>query len=147
MPMFATIEYAEASAEVRRVYDDIMQTRRTDVVSVYWKTLANNPTLLQETWSQFKRVMLEDGALDPMTRELIYLAVSITNRCDYCVSAHTRTARALGMSDAVHAELMSIVSLANGANQMAIGYQIRPADAAEPRTAARSNSAARGPTS
>ena len=128
MPLASPVEYDQASADVRVVYDDIMRTRKTDRVTIFWRTLANNPQLLLETWSQFKRVMLTPGELDPLTKELLYLAVSITNRCDYCVAAHAGTARALGMSDGVQGELMSIVALANGANQIAVGYQIGVSD-------------------
>lgn len=118
-----TVEYDQASADVREVYDDIMATRNTDEVTVYWRTIARHPPTLRRTWETFKAVMGE-GELDALTKEMIYLAVSVTNRCNYCTEAHTRAATRLGMSEAMFGELLAVVSLANGANQLAIGYQI-----------------------
>ena len=117
------VEYSEASPEVRVIYDDIMSTRGTDYVTNYWRTIARHPATLRRTWMTFKEVMA-DGALDSLTKEMIYLAVSVTNRCDYCVEAHTKAARSLGMSEEMFGEVMAVVSVANGANQLAIGYGV-----------------------
>jgi AhpD family alkylhydroperoxidase len=110
------IEYAEASAEVRAVYGDIMKTRQVDWVNNYWKVLAHHPPTLQRMWANLKEVMAP-GALDPLTKELIYLAVSITNGCDYCVASHGAGARKKGMTAAQQAELIAIVGLANETNR------------------------------
>ncbi len=128
MPTVAVVEYQDASPEVRAVYDDIMATRRTDAVTSYWKTIAHHPPTLHQTWNQFKTTMAA-GVLDPMMKEMLYLAVSVTNRCNYCIEAHTRAARALGMTEPMLGELMAVIALANGANQLAVGYQLEPASA------------------
>ena len=117
------IEYAEASAEVRAVYDDIMATRKTDVVNNFWKALASHPPLLRRTWDSVKQIMAP-GALDPLTKELVYLAVSATNGCTYCVASHTASARKHGMTDAMLGELMAVVGMANETNRLADGYQV-----------------------
>jgi AhpD family alkylhydroperoxidase len=117
------IEYAEASAEVRAVFDDIMATRKVDWVNNFWKALANHPPTLQRTWESVKAVMA-DGALDPLTKEMVYLAVSATNGCEYCINAHTASARKAGMSDEMLGELMAVVGMANETNRLADGYQI-----------------------
>ena len=117
------IEYAEASAEVRAVYDDIMATRKTDAVNNFWKALASHPPLLRRTWDSVKQVMAP-GALDPLTKELVYLAVSATNGCTYCVASHTAAARKQGMNDAMLGELMAVVGMANETNRLADGYQV-----------------------
>jgi AhpD family alkylhydroperoxidase len=121
------IEYAAASPEVRAVYDDIMATRKTDWVNNYWKVLAHHPPTLRRMWANAKEVM-GAGALDPLTKELIYLAVSITNACRYCMASHGAAARNKGMSDAQHAELVAIVGLANETNRhaAALDLQIDP---------------------
>src|SRR3954452_13266450 len=110
MPIIEMTEYENAGAEVRAVYDDIMATRRTNAVTPYWKTIAHHPPTLKRTWEQFKATMAA-GALDPLMKEMIYLAVSVTNRCNYCIDAHTRAARALGMTDTMHGELLAVVAL------------------------------------
>jgi AhpD family alkylhydroperoxidase len=115
MPTVRMVEYEQADEEVRAVYEDIMATRRTDAVTPYWKTIAHHPATLKRTWEQFKATVA-GGALDPLTKEMLYIAVSVTNRCDYCIEAHTRAARALGMTEAMLGELMAVVALANGAN-------------------------------
>ena len=117
------VEYAEASAEVRAVYDDIMATRKVDWVNNFWKALASHPPTLQRTWESVKSVMA-DGALDPLTKEMVYLAVSATNGCEYCINAHTASARKAGMSDEMLGELMAVVGMANETNRLADGYQI-----------------------
>jgi AhpD family alkylhydroperoxidase len=117
------IEYAEASDEVRAVYDDIMATRKVDWINNFWKALAHHPPTLQRTWESIKSVMA-DGALDPLTKEMVYLAVSATNGCEYCIASHTASARKAGMSDEMLGELMAVVGMANETNRLADGYQI-----------------------
>jgi len=117
------IEYADASAEVCAVYDDIMATRKTDRVNNFWKALASHPPTLVRTWDSVKAVTAP-GALDPLTKEMIYLAVSATNGCDYCTASHTASARKAGMTDEMLGELMAVVGMANETNSLADGYQI-----------------------
>jgi AhpD family alkylhydroperoxidase len=117
------IEYENASPEVRAVYDDLMATRRTDRISNFWKALASDPVTLRRTWESVKQIMAP-GALDALTKEMIYVAVSATNQCAYCIAAHTVAARNAGMSDAMFAELMSVVGMANETNRLASGYQV-----------------------
>jgi AhpD family alkylhydroperoxidase len=112
------VEYAQASAEVRAVYDDIMATRKTDWVNNYWKVLARHPPSLRRMWANAKEVM-GPGALDPLTKELIYMAVSVTNGCDYCIASHGAAARSKGMTLEQHAELVAIIGLANETNRHA----------------------------
>jgi AhpD family alkylhydroperoxidase len=121
------IEYAEASAEVRAVYDDIMATRKVDWVNNFWKVLAHDPPALQRIWSNIKQVMAP-GALDPLTKELVYLAVSVTNGCRYCIASHGAGARAKGMTEQQLSELMAVIGLANETNRLATGYDV-PVDA------------------
>lgn len=123
MPTVTMIEYADASPEVRAVYDDIMATRKVDWVNNFWKVLAAHPPTLKRTWESIKQVMAP-GALDPLTKEMIYLAVSITNGCEYCTYSHTAGARKAGMSDAMHGELLAIVGMANETNRLADGYRV-----------------------
>jgi AhpD family alkylhydroperoxidase len=117
------IEYADASPEVRAVYDDIKATRQTDWINNFWKTLAHDPDTLGRTWTRIKQIMAP-GALDALTKELIYVAVSVTNQCGYCVASHTVAARKAGMSDAMFAEFLAVVGLANETNVLASGYQV-----------------------
>jgi AhpD family alkylhydroperoxidase len=117
------IEYSEASAEVRVVYDDIMKTRGVDWVNNFWKALANDPALLARVWAQVKEVMAS-GALDPLVKEMIYVAVSATNGCEYCTYSHTAAARKKGMTDAMFMELMAVVGLANQTNRLANGLRV-----------------------
>ncbi len=117
------IDYEAASAEVRAVYDDIMATRGTDWVNNFWKALANDPATLRRTWDSVKQVMAP-GALDPLVKEMIYVAVSVTNNCGYCINSHTAAARKAGMSDAMLAELLAVVGMANETNRLANGYQV-----------------------
>ena len=123
MATFGLIEYADANPEVRAVYDDIMATRKTDWINNFWKALAHDPAVLRRTWEDTKQLMAP-GALDAVTKELIYLAVSVTNGCHYCVAAHTVSARKKGMTDAMFREMMAITGLANSNNRLANGYQI-----------------------
>jgi len=117
------IEYSQASPEVKVVYDDIMKTRGTDWVNNFWKVLANDPALLARTWAQVKQVMAP-GALDPLVKEMVYVAVSATNGCEYCTFSHTAAARKKGMSDAMLMELMAVVGLANQTNRLANGLRV-----------------------
>ena len=114
--MTRLVEYADASPEVRAVYDDIMATRKTDWVNNFWKALANDPPTLRRIWANVREVM-GPGALDPLTKELLYIAVSATNGCRYCIASHGAAARAKGMTDAQYAELLAIVGLANLTNR------------------------------
>ena len=123
MATFSLIEYDAAPAEVRAVYDDIQATRKTDYINNFWKALAHNPQCLLATWQRVKQIMAP-GALDPLTKEMIYLAVSATNQCGYCIASHTASARKAGMSDAMLDELMAVVGLANELNRLAAGYQV-----------------------
>ena len=117
------IEYEDATEEVRLVYEDIMTTRGSDWVNNFWKTLATQPELLKRTWEGVKAVMA-DGALDPLTKEMIYIAVSATNSCNYCTNSHTAAARTKGMTDEMFAELMAVVGMANQTNSLANGFQV-----------------------
>ena len=117
------VEHAEASPEVRAVYDDIMATRKTDRVNNFWKALANHPPTLRRTWESVKEVMAP-GALDPLTKEMVYPAVSASNGCDYCIVSHTVSARKAGMTDAMLGEVMAVVGMANETNRLADGYQV-----------------------
>jgi AhpD family alkylhydroperoxidase len=121
------IEYADASPEVRAVYDDIMATRKTDWVNNYWKVLAHHPPTLRRMWANLKEVM-GPGALDPLTKELIYMAVSVTNGCKYCIASHGAAARNKGMTAEQHAELVAIIGLANETNRHVIALDV-PIDA------------------
>ncbi len=117
------IEYQQASTEVRAVFDDIKRTRKVDDVNNFWKLLANEPRMLHHTWESLKSIM-GDGALDPLIKELIYVAVSITNNCDYCMASHTAAARAKGANDAQINELYAVVALANMTNRLANAYKV-----------------------
>ena len=117
------IEYAEATAEVRAVYDDIMATRKVDRVNNYWKVLAHHPPTLKRMWANSKEVMAA-GALDPLTKELIYIAVSVTNACDYCIASHGAAARNKGMTPEQFSELVAIIGLANETNRHAAALDL-----------------------
>jgi AhpD family alkylhydroperoxidase len=117
------IEYEAAPAEVRAVYDDIMATRKVDRVNNFWKVLANHPATLQQVWAEVKLVMAP-GALDPLTKEMIYVAVSATNGCEYCTHSHTAGARAKGMTEEMLGELLAVTALANKTNRLANGYRV-----------------------
>lgn len=123
MATLGLIEYADASAEVRAIYDDIMATRQTDRVNNFWKALAHDPATLRRTWESVKQIM-GAGALDPLTKEMIYVAVSATNQCGYCIASHTAAARKAGMTDSMFAELLAVVGMANETNRLASGYQV-----------------------
>jgi AhpD family alkylhydroperoxidase len=117
------IEYADAPAEVRAVYDDIMRTRGVDWINNFWKALANEPRELRRVWENVKQVMAP-GALDPLVKEMVYVAVSATNGCEYCTYSHTAAARKKGMSDAMLMELLAVVGLANETNRLANGLRV-----------------------
>ena len=117
------IEYENASAEVRAIYDDIMATRGTDWINNFWKALAHDPPALRRTWQSLKEIM-GPGTIDSLTKEMIYLAVSTTNKCGYCIASHTAAARKAGMTDQMLAELMAVVGMANETNRLASGYQV-----------------------
>jgi len=119
----ALIEYADASPEVRAVYDDIMTTRKIDWINNFWKALANDPATLKRTWEDIKQIMAP-GALDALVKEMIYVAVSVSNGCDYCIATHTAAARKKGMTDAMFHELMAVTGMANESNRLANGYRI-----------------------
>ncbi len=124
MATFGLIEYAEASSEVRAIYDDIMATRKTDWVNNFWKALACDPATLRRTWQSVKEIMSPSGALEPLVKEMIYVAVSATNQCAYCIASHTAAARKAGMTDEMFTELMAVVGMANETNRLASGYQV-----------------------
>jgi len=123
MSLVKLVEYAEASPEVRAVYDDIMKTRGTDWINNFWKALANDPAALRRMWQNVRQVMAP-GELDPLVKEMVYVAVSATNNCEYCTYSHTASARAKGMTDAMFMELMAVVGLANETNRLANGLRI-----------------------
>ena len=123
MASLNSIEHAEAGADVRAVYDDIMATRKTDWVNNFWKALAHDPAALERTWETAKQVM-GAGSLDPLTKEMVYLAVSMSNQCDYCIASHTAAARTKGMTDEQLKELIAVVGFANANNRIVAGYQV-----------------------
>jgi AhpD family alkylhydroperoxidase len=123
MATLGLVEYDAASPEVRAVYDDIMATRKTDWINNFWKALAHDPVTLRRTWASIKEIM-GPGAVDPLIKEMIYVAVSATNQCGYCIASHTAAARKAGMTDAMFAELIAVVGMANETNRLASGYQV-----------------------
>jgi AhpD family alkylhydroperoxidase len=123
MATFGLIEYEQATPEVRAVYDDIMTARRIDSVNNFWKAIAHHPSTLRRTWESIKQIMAP-GALDPLVKEMVYLAVSATNQCGYCIASHTAAARKAGMTPEMYAELMAVVGMANETNRLASGYQV-----------------------
>ena len=123
MPTLELIEYADALPEVSAVYDDIMATRKTDYINNFWKALARDPVTLRRTWESIKQIM-GPGALDPLTKELIYIAVSATNQCRYCIASHSASARKKGMTEEMFGELMAVVGMANETNALVAGYQV-----------------------
>jgi len=123
MSTFGLIEYRDASPEVRAIYDDIMAIRKTDWINNFWKAIAHDPVTLKRTWESIKQIMAP-GALDPLTKELIYVAVSVTNNCPYCIASHTASAFKKGMTDAMFGELQAIIGMANETNKLVTGYQV-----------------------
>jgi len=123
MATLGLIEYTDASPEVRAVFDDIMATRTTDWINNFWKAIAHDPATLKRTWEDIKQIMAP-GALDPLTKEMIYVAVSVTNQCHYCIASHTASAQKKGMTESMFKELMAVVSMANETNKTVTGYQV-----------------------
>jgi AhpD family alkylhydroperoxidase len=119
-----TDEQVAAVPAVRAVFDDIRATRKSDFVNNFWRALANQPELLERTWASVKQVMIEPGALDPLTKELVHIAVSTANSCSYCVHSHTAAARAKGLSDEQYGEFMAVIGLAARTNSLANSLQI-----------------------
>ena len=128
MPIGKFVEYEDASPEVRAVYDDIMATRKVDWINNFWKALAQDPATLKRTWESIKQVMAP-GALEPLTKEMIYVAVSVTNGCEYCINSHMAGARAKGMTDEMLAELIAVIGMANETNALVTGWQVEVDDA------------------
>lgn len=122
-PLLPAVEYDAAGPEVRAVYDEIMAARGTDWINDFWKVLANDPATLRRTWDSLRQVMAP-GALDPLVKEMLYIAVSITNGCTYCINSHTAAARAKGMSDAQLSELAAVVGMANETNALVTAWQV-----------------------
>ena len=133
MSLFGLIEYADASPEVRAVYDDIMATRKTDWINNFWKAIAHDPATLKRTWESIKQIMAP-GALDTLTKEMLYVAVSATNGCEYCIASHTVSAKNKGMTDAQFMELMAVVGMASETNRLVKGYQVEVDDRFKPQT-------------
>jgi AhpD family alkylhydroperoxidase len=123
MATLGLIEYVDASPEVRAVYDDIMATRKIDWINNFWKAIAHDPVTLRRTWEDIKQIMAP-GALDPLVKELLYVAVSVSNQCNYCIASHTASARKSGMTDEMFKELMAVVGMANETNRLVAGYQV-----------------------
>ena len=123
MATYGLIEYEDASLEVRAVYDDICRVRQTDYINNFWKALAHDPVTLRRTWESIRQIMAP-GALDALTKELVYVAVSVSNQCGYCIASHTASARKKGMTDDMFRELMAVVGMANESNRLSAGYQI-----------------------
>jgi AhpD family alkylhydroperoxidase len=119
-----TDEDVAAVLQVKAVFDDIRRTRNSDFVNNFWRALANQPSLLERTWASVKAVMIEPGALDPLTKEMIYIAVSTANSCTYCTHSHTASARSKGLTEEQYAELLSVISLASHTNSLANALQI-----------------------
>ncbi len=117
------IEYNDASADVREIFDEIKKARMIEEVNNFWKVLANDLATLRRTWQSLKEIM-GPGELDPLTKELLYIAVSVTNNCEYCIRSHTKSARAKGMTDAMFGELMAVVGMANETNTLVHGYEV-----------------------
>ncbi len=135
MAQVRLVNYDEAAPEARAVFDDIMKTRNTDYINNIWRALAVHPPLLKRFWKQMKEVMVKPSKLDPLTKELIYLAVSVNNNCEYCITSHTFAARKHGLDDAMLAEFNEIVALANAGNRLTMGLQVEPDERFRPKHA------------
>lgn len=133
MAQVKLVQDRDASSEVRSVFDDIRTTRNTDYVNNIWRALAVHPPLLKRFWSQMKEVMVKDSRIDPLAKEFIYLAVSITNNCEYCINSHIAAARKKGMDDQTLAELVEIVALANAGNRLTQGLQVEVDERFKPK--------------
>ena len=127
MPIFKTIDETKASGKVKKVFDNIKKERKIKNIPNFWKTIGNDPETLERTWSSLKEVMRK-GALDPLTKEMIYIAVSMTNSCEYCIRSHTAAARKKGMSDKMLKELIAVVGMANETNRLVESYQVEVDD-------------------
>jgi AhpD family alkylhydroperoxidase len=136
MAQVKLVNYAQASPEVRAVFDDIMATRGSDYINNIWRALAVHPPLLRRFWGLMKEVMVRPSRLDPLTKELIYLAVSITNSCEYCINSHIAAGRKKGLDDAMLAELNEIVALANAGNRLTTGFQVEVDEVFKPKAKA-----------
>jgi AhpD family alkylhydroperoxidase len=123
MSTFGCLEYQDANAEVKAIYDDIMATRKTDYINNFWKAIAHDPALLKRTWEGLKAIMAP-GALDPLTKELLYIAVSVTNNCQYCIASHTASGFSKGMTPEMFKELQQVIGMANATNKLVTGYQV-----------------------
>ncbi len=123
MSTFGLVEYKDASAEVKAIYDDILTTRKTDYINNFWKAIAHDPALLKRTWESLK-VIMGPGAIDPLTKELVYIAVSVTNNCQYCIASHTASAFGKGMTPEMFKELQAVIGMANATNKLVTGYQV-----------------------
>src|SRR5271165_202874 len=123
MSTFGCLEYQDANAEVKVIYDDIMASRKTDYINNFWKAIAHDPALLKRTWEGLKAIMAP-GALDPLTKELLYIAVSVTNNCLYCIASHTASAFSKGMTPEMFKELQQVIGMANATNKLVTGYQV-----------------------
>jgi AhpD family alkylhydroperoxidase len=123
MSQIKPVDYSAAAPEVKAVYDDIKATRQVEDVNNFWKFIANHPPTLERTWGSLKDIMAP-GALDPLIKELLYVAVSVTNNCGYCVASHTAAARRAGMTDEMFGELLAVVGMANETNRLAVGYRV-----------------------
>jgi AhpD family alkylhydroperoxidase len=132
VPLIKPVEYADAPPAVKVVYDDIMATRKVSAVNNFWKALAHDPDTLKRTWEEVRDVMAP-GALDPLVKEMIYVAVSATNGCEYCTYSHTASARKQGMNDAMLAEVLAVAALANKTNRLANGYRVEVDEAFKPK--------------
>ncbi|MBK9281310.1 MAG: carboxymuconolactone decarboxylase family protein [Candidatus Obscuribacter sp.] len=132
MVMVKMVEDGAAPPEVQTVFDEIKELRKSNWINNFWKVLASSPATMLRIWSNVKQVMAP-GALDPLTKEMIYVAVSVTNNCEYCIHSHTAAARAKGMTDEMYGELLAVVGLANETNRLANGYQIPVDEQFKPR--------------
>jgi AhpD family alkylhydroperoxidase len=131
MSTFGLVEYKDASPEVRAIYDDIMTTRKTDWINNFWKAIAHDPATLKRTWESLKAIM-GPGSIDSLTKELIYIAVSVTNNCHYCIASHTASAFKKGMTPEMFKELQAVIGMANETNKMVTGYQVEIDDQFKP---------------
>ena len=123
MPIFKPIQESEAKGKIKEIYDEIKSVRQITEVPNFWKNLANNPETLERTWASLKQVM-KKGALDPVVKELIYVAVSVTNGCEYCIKSHSLAAKKKGATDEMLNEMIAVVGMANETNRLVEGYQV-----------------------
>ena len=127
MPIFKPIQESEANGKIKEIFDQIKNVRQVTEVPNFWKSLANNPETLERTWTSLKQVM-KKGALDPVVKELIYVAVSITNGCEYCIKSHSLAAKKKGATDEMLSEMIAVVGMANETNRLVEGYQVEVDD-------------------